>query len=84
MTITCLCFWEQIEYHGLLASDSEVLVNGNEVAARVDVKAALGIENLAPTATLNKVSFWYSSSEASFAGPFKLGLWTLAAKSLVV
>lgn len=46
---------EQIEYHSLLAVDNEVLMKGSEGTVRVDVKAALGTETLAPSATLNKV-----------------------------
>jgi hypothetical protein len=46
---------DQIEFHGLLASHTEVLVNGSEGATRIDVKAALTTEELSPSAILNKV-----------------------------
>lgn len=56
LILTCFLNVEQIEYHSLLAVDNEVLVKGSEATARVDVKAALGTETLAPSATLNKVA----------------------------
>jgi len=46
---------DQIEFHGLLASHTEILVNGSEGATRIDVKAALTTEELCPSAILNKV-----------------------------
>ncbi len=45
---------DQIEFHGLLASHTEILVNGSEGATRIDVKA-LTTEELSPSAILNKV-----------------------------
>lgn len=52
-----LLYVGQIEYHSLLASNNEVVFKGSEATARVDVRAALGTEQLSPSATLNKVFF---------------------------
>ncbi|XP_024379679.1 tripeptidyl-peptidase 2 isoform X4 [Physcomitrium patens] len=57
----------EIEYHSLLGVNNEVLIKGSEGTARVDVKAALGSETLAPSATLKKVRVAYRPVEAKVA-----------------
>lgn len=57
----------EIEYHSLLASNNEVVFKGSEATARVDVRAALGTEQLSPSATLNKIRIPYRPVEAKIA-----------------
>ena len=45
----------QIMFHGIKASQEEIVLDGSEAPIRVDAEALLASEKLAPIANLNKV-----------------------------
>eukprot|EP00250_Pteridium_aquilinum_P012313 c20649_g1_i1 orf=679-4899(-) len=54
----------EILFHGLLPRKDEVLLNGSDIATRIDVTSYLGLENLSPTATLNTIRSPYRPVES--------------------
>ncbi|KAL3696139.1 hypothetical protein R1sor_010215 [Riccia sorocarpa] len=77
MELTLALFWSsgngshvpalaeiEVEFHGLLSDERELSVNGGEIVTRVDIKAPLAAEKLAPSATLTSVRVPYRPVEA--------------------
>ncbi|KAG6541056.1 hypothetical protein Mapa_017543 [Marchantia paleacea] len=77
MELTLALFWSsgsgshipalaeiQVDFHGLLANERELCINGSELVTRVDIKAPLATERLAPSATLTSVRVPYRPVEA--------------------
>lgn len=46
----------QIVFHGIKASQEEIVLDGSEAPVRVDAEALLASEKLTPVANLNKVT----------------------------
>lgn len=53
----------EIQFHGLLPCKDEVLLNGSDVATRIDVTSFLGLESLSPRATLDTIRCPYRPVE---------------------
>lgn len=76
--IFCLDFNanSQIAFHGISINKKEIVLDGSEAPVRIDAEALLSLENLVPTAVLNKVRVVgyleyihiYSLSTSIFAG----------------
>ncbi|KAL2642830.1 hypothetical protein R1flu_010417 [Riccia fluitans] len=54
----------EVDFHGLLAEERELSINGGEIVTRVDIRAPLAIEKLAPSATLTSVRVPYRPVES--------------------
>jgi tripeptidyl-peptidase-2 len=55
----------QIVFHGIKASQEEIVLDGSEAPVRVDAEALLASEKLTPVANLKKVILYYLVSFCS-------------------
>ncbi|MCO5584273.1 hypothetical protein L7F22_038197 [Adiantum nelumboides] len=54
----------EIQFHGLLPCKDEVLLNGSDIATRIDVTSFVGLESISPRATLHTIRCPYRPVES--------------------
>ncbi|KAL6545206.1 tripeptidyl-peptidase II Tpp2 [Orobanche hederae] len=57
----------EIAFHGININKDEIVLDGSEAPVRIDAEALLSLENLTPTAVLNKVRIPYRSVDAKLS-----------------
>ncbi|KAI5070002.1 hypothetical protein GOP47_0014345 [Adiantum capillus-veneris] len=54
----------EIQFHGLLPCKDEVLLDGSDIASRIDVTSFVGLQSISPRATLNTIRCPYRPVES--------------------
>ncbi|KAL6541573.1 tripeptidyl-peptidase II Tpp2 [Orobanche gracilis] len=57
----------EIAFHGININKDEIVLDGSEAPVRIDAEALLSLENLTPTAVLNKVRIPYRPVDAKLS-----------------
>ncbi|KAL8557152.1 hypothetical protein ACS0TY_004563 [Phlomoides rotata] len=57
----------EIAFHGISINKGEIILDGSEAPVRIDADALLSLENLVPTAVLNKVRIPYRPVDAKLS-----------------